>query len=136
MSARIFAIALAVAACSGVAATPSPSTHDITVVITLNGNPDSVAQVGDSCEGTGGYSDMSIGTQFTIKDAAGTLVGFGALTIADYGPRAFECSLQGKATGVPDLPIYSVEVGRRGTVNFQRADLEADGWLARLSLGD
>lgn len=117
---------------------PSPSVHAITVAIELSGGSNSVSRssVSSECHGLGGYADMDIGTQFSIKDAAGTLIGFGALTDSHYGPAPFHCSLQGRAENVPDAPIYSVEVGRRGTINFTRAQLEANGWLAQLTLGN
>jgi len=63
---------------------------------------------------------MAVGAQFTDSH---------------YGPLANHCSLQGRAENVPDQAIYSVEIGRRGTINFTRDQLEANGRLAQLTLG-
>lgn len=117
--------------------TPSPATHAITVAIELRGDERSVDRIGvtTTCRGAGGYSDMDIGTQFSIKDAAGVLIGFGSFTESHYGPLAFHCSLQGTAQNVPDQAVYSFEVGRRGTINYTREQLAANGWLAQLTLG-
>lgn len=85
------------------------------------------------CAGTGGYSDIAAGLQFTIKSATGTILGFGPFSKSTYHPT--ECVLEG-AANVPDAEIYSIEAGRRGSVNFARADLAANNWTAALTLGD
>ncbi len=117
---------------------PSPSTHPISVALDLTGHSDTIKQVGQTgCTGAGGYADIAPGAQFTIKDAGGTLIGFGSFTESHITLASpIHCSLQGTADNVPDAAIYTVEVGRRGAINFTREQLEANGWLAQLTLGN
>lgn len=113
---------------------PAETGRSITVVLELSvGNARSITQTQDGCTGAGGYSDISEGVQFTVKDASDALIGFGAMTDSRY-VDAFHCTFEGHAE-VSDSAIYSVEVGRRGAVLFNRSDLEANGWRVELSLG-
>lgn len=109
-----------------------PATHNIKVTLDLSGD---VVPTDSGCAGDGGYDDIKRGTQFTIKDPSGTLIGFGSLTATQYVDR-LHCKFAGTAQDVPDAAIYSVEIGRRGVVNFTRAELEANAWTAALTLGD
>ncbi|HAM56443.1 MAG TPA: hypothetical protein DCQ64_14020 [Candidatus Rokubacteria bacterium] len=120
--------------------TPSPSpaslTHDIRARLHFQGSRDSVNHVGDNgCEGDGGYDDLRVGLQFDIKNTQGDLVAYGTFTQSEYGTLSFECYLTGTATGVPDQLVYVVEIGRRGAVNFTRADLAGNAWTAELNIG-
>jgi hypothetical protein len=37
---------------------------------------------------------------------------------------------------VSDAEFYSIEVSRRGELNFSKADLESKGWLVQLKIGE
>jgi hypothetical protein len=56
--------------------------------------------------------------------------------VGHVGDPRVSCDFSGTAEDVPDLPVYVLEMGSRGTVNFTRQALAANGWTAELSLGD
>lgn len=98
-----------------------------------------------TCETRGAYSDVGYGTQATIRDAAGVILGFGNLyggvsTMTETGPTGdqipTQCTFSVTVHDVPDEDIYSVEVGQRGQVQFSRLDLVSHDWTAVLSLGN
>jgi hypothetical protein len=75
-----------------------------------------------SCEGTGGYSDMTPGTAVTVADSTGNVVATGALGEGrDLGTG---CDLTFDVPGVPaGLSEYVVTVSHRGSqvYSYQRA---------------
>lgn len=116
-------------------ASPSAVTHRLVVRLTVTGDPDNTQPLGSTrCSGDSGYDDIKEGMQFEIRDGSEALMTFGSLTSSIYGPL-LECHLSGTVT-VPDMAVYIVDLGRRGTVNFRRDDLAANGWQAELSIGD
>lgn len=132
--------------------TPSPTaaTHDITVKLSVTGQPFGSSQTliglsDTTCETRDGYSDVKVGMQAIIHDAANTVIGFatftdvGQSTKTEQGPVSrvpTECTFTTVVQDVPDAPTYGVEVGTRGTVLFSRADLAGNNWTAQLVLGD
>ncbi|MEU0589958.1 hypothetical protein [Streptomyces ardesiacus] len=89
--------------------------------------------VGDTCEGTGGYDDISNGTSVTVYGAKGDVIATGHLgdsEKAGYGSCIFDVS-------VPDVPkgekFYKVEVSHRGTIQLTAE--EAEGGEFASSLG-
>jgi hypothetical protein len=135
---------LALAACGGSSEPKAPTAHTITGTFTLLGqNEDSVSSdyvegefisVDGGCAGTGRYDDIEAGLQVTVSNETGTVIGTGALgqgTEVDAG-----CEFPFTVGNVPVAKFYKVEVGRRGTVNYSYADMEAASWKAELSLGD
>jgi hypothetical protein len=70
---------------------------------------------GATCQGTGGYSDLSPGTAVIVADPTGRVVATGALANGvDLG--AGSCMLPFSVPGVPGgLASYSVTVSHRGT---------------------
>lgn len=142
-----FALALlmlTLAACGGSSEPKAPPTHTITGTFTLLGqNEDAITNeyiegefisVDGGCAGTGGYDDIEAGLQVTVSNESGTVIGTGALgqgTEVDAG-----CEFPFKVENVPVAKFYKVEVGRRGTVSYSHADMEAASWKVELSLGD
>ncbi len=81
-----------------------------------------LAVSGNSCAGDGGYSDMKVGAQITVRDAAGKIVAVGALDRSQKGKNDSHCDLMGTVAAVPDEELLQVEVSHRGNVTYTRAD--------------
>jgi hypothetical protein len=85
--------------------------------LTLIGEP------GNTCEGTGGYSDITTGAAVTVYDASGTVVGVGAL---EQGKRVGaqviqQCRFTFIIPGLPVGKFYKVEVSHRGQATVTAA---------------
>lgn len=115
--------------------TPTPSQTGFSVFVTLDlHETDLSSNVGDACEGTGGYSDISEGTQVNILDASRKLVAFGNL---EAGKRTDPTICEFTATiEVPGTTkaLYGVEVSHRGVINFEPRDYVTT--TVQLSLGE
>lgn len=80
-----------------------------------------------------GYSDIGEGTEVTVYDPAGTIIGTGQLADVHGTDRhgfRDDCAFSFQVT-VPEEPFYSVEVSHRGKVAFQRSEISD----AELTLG-
>lgn len=89
-------------------------------------------QSGGQCEGSGGYSDIRVGTQVRISDATGKILAIGALDWASHHPG--ECVFTFTVRGVPSgEDFYQIEVSHRGLLTYSETEMRDD--LA-LSLGD
>ena len=106
-----------------------------TLQLTLTdfGSP-SFRQSGGSCEGAGGYADISAGVGVSLKDGEGNLLA--ASTLSPGKSSSLRCTFAFTLGNVPEVPFYSIEVGRRGELSYSLADLRAMGWTLQLSLGD
>jgi hypothetical protein len=96
---------------------------------------------GAPCTGAdAGYPDIRPGITVRVRDAAtGALLGTVALEGGTLrkGPlrgRDDDCVFSFSVT-VPERDVYRIEVGQRGSVRFQRSDLERSGWKADLTIG-
>ncbi len=86
-----------------------------------------------------GYPDIRKGTEVTVRDGAGAVLGTAALS----GGTLRRSPLRGKdddcvfsfSLAVAERDAYLVEVGRRGDVKFSKADLERANWKADLTIG-
>jgi hypothetical protein len=88
---------------------------------------------GGSCSGTGGYSDIGLGTQVNISDASGTLVAHGVLGLGETS--GVGCEFPFTVDDVtPGSKFYTVEVAHRGGLTQTEAELR-EGGLA-FTLGD
>ncbi|WP_079189182.1 hypothetical protein [Streptomyces kebangsaanensis] len=88
---------------------------------------------GELCSGTGGYSDIDLGTQVTITDAAGTLVAVGSL---GFGQKTEQgCEFPFTVDDItPGSKFYTVEISHRGGLTKTEDQLR-EGELA-FTLGD
>jgi hypothetical protein len=75
------------------------------------------------------YDDVDAGATVTVKDGAGSIVGVSKLEAVISTTFAFSVT-------VSDAEFYSIEVSRRGELNFSKADLESKGWLVQLKIGE
>ena len=92
-------------------------------------------KVGQDCEGSGGYSDIHVGTQ-VIVTSNGEIVGKGVLlggTARRKGTHV-SCGYELLLLGVPaGRGFYKIEVGHRGGLVFTERELAED---LSLSLGE
>ena len=98
-------------------------------------------KVGQSCEGAGGYSDISAGVGVSVTDRAGDVLGTSILemgTISDTAGDGFEtqvtCTLPFTVEDLPDSDFFNVEVADRGSLGFTKAELEEADWTVQLGL--
>ncbi|AGL19474.1 hypothetical protein [Actinoplanes sp. N902-109] len=86
---------------------------------------------GETCAGTGGFSDIAEDAPVTVTDATGTVVGVGKVIgsrPAGYdGTRNTQCVLLFSVSKVPTgRGFYGVEVSHRGAIRYAEADLAKD----------
>ena len=91
-----------------------------------------------NCYGTGGYSDIRSSMAVTVKDEKGNIIGT-SNTGSGYRPNneysGISCIFDFEVTNIPKSDFYSVEIGRRGQVNYSFSKLEDNDWEVSLILG-
>ncbi len=93
----------------------------------------SITSTGATCQGTGGYSDIQPGAPVTLKDGDGKILGSTSL-LSGTGTTS-SCTFSFSIPDVPEVPFYSMEIGRRGAVTNSLAVMQANGWTFGLTLG-
>jgi len=68
-----------------------------------------------------------------MKDGSGKLLSTGSL--AEGTGTATQCTFAFTLPDVPEVPFYTVEVGRRGSLSYSLSDLKSQGWKLTLTLG-
>ena len=111
------------------------TSHKITGSIKLS-QSDMVQNDLGTCSGTGGYADISDGTEVVVKNEAGTILGKGGLRWDGDDAVVNECVWTFEIPGVADAPFYELEIGRRDAPTYSRAEMEASGWTVDLTIGD
>ncbi|MCU1677670.1 MAG: hypothetical protein JWM93_2428 [Frankiales bacterium] len=110
----------------------APPTHTVFGVMQLVGGKSN--EYASTCEGKGGYSDISQGTSVTVTDGAGKIIGTGHL---DEGTGAGSvCTFGFTVKSVPDTDFYKIEISHRGGLTFSREEMAAQGWIVSASLGE
>jgi hypothetical protein len=123
-------------------AVAAPTSFSINGTIVVEAGDASEAENDGDCVTDGGYTDIRLGAQVTVKDEAGNVIALGKVdagrttklqTLPTFDPdtaltedqaKATECSFGFSATAVPEgKQFYAVEIARRGEVRYQRADL-------------
>jgi hypothetical protein len=92
------------------------------------------------CQALGGYSDVKEGVPVTLKDGEGRLLGTSTLGSGTLGntpdsPDQRACVFGFSFSDIPQVPFYTVEIGRRGEVSYSLADLQARSWTISVKLG-
>lgn len=125
----VLVAALVVVGCSG------PATHTLTGTFTLTADNSSfdVDVTVPTCKGNGGYADFRPGMSVAVKDQSSTIIASG-VTVFDHWESG-HCRLAFSVANVPDVPFYSIEVGRRGALTYSRDDLASKNWAVVLTLG-
>ena len=81
----------------------------------------------------GGYDDIRAGTQVTVTDEGGTLIGTGQLTGGRLSLSA--CRFTYRITDLPEARFYKIEVSHRGGVTHSFSELTSQDWRVASKLG-
>ena len=93
---------------------------------------------GFSCYGTGGYSDISGNMQVTVRDGNGNILAVGH---TEPGKRPVgkysevTCIFSFKIDKVPRSDFYSIQIGRRGELNYSFEEMQKLNWVVHFHLG-
>lgn len=118
----------------------TPQPISLTGTLTLKGGSKAFSGARDSfsssCEGTGGYADITRGAQVVVRDPEGRTIAVGALgpgktqDVTEYKQYnggtvryAWSCVFPFEIPEVPWHDFYSVEVTHRGQVTFTQAQV-------------
>ncbi|MEA5421492.1 hypothetical protein VB712_19900 [Spirulina sp. CCNP1310] len=88
----------------------------------------------DHCYGTGGFGDIRTNMPVTIRDGEGTILATGE-TGSGKKESIVTCIFEFEVSEIPKVDFYSIEVGRRGQLNYSFQELEEKDWTVGLSLG-
>jgi hypothetical protein len=110
----------------------SPSSFTVAGDLTLTGTGIKFGSSTGSCIGQSGYQDIGVGTSIVISDAEGTTVAVGSLasegkstTNPDRLIRPIACTWNFTVRDVPEgSRFYGVSIGKRGTQQYSRGDLD------------
>jgi hypothetical protein len=106
----------------------------ITVIDTDFYLSSSVETNGSSCYTSGGYSDVNSGTNVSVKNGDGKLLGVtdlsSGVTVGSYRCK-FSFELE-----VSKSDFYSFDIGNRDEVSYSKDELESKDWNLELTLGD
>lgn len=101
--------------------------------------PDRLKTEGEECDGNGGYSDLSVGADVTVRGSDGDVVGTGEVVsseaVKQSNASVRQCRFNFVVENLPRSEFYSVEVAHRGEVTYSFEDLEEAGWKASMSIG-
>lgn len=120
------------------AAEPAAAVREIRGGVALSG-PDNVwgrFQPGAECRGDGGYRDIDEGAPVRVIDGAGNVVATARIGAGSIQDRpGFQTCLFVFAVDLPAADFYEFEVAGRAGPTFSRAEMEANGWVVALSIG-
>jgi hypothetical protein len=91
-----------------------------------------------NCYGSGGYDDIQSNMPVTVYDAAGKIIAVGNTgsghqpTDSEYA--SVQCVFEFKVDNIPKSDFYSIEVGRRGKLNYSFNEIQAKKWNVEFSL--
>lgn len=109
--------------------------NDWTFGLQLNANA-------STCRGKNGYSDIKSGASVTVtgiqnrKTSTSTLTGEG-YDLPNVRTKRIVCRFSADLNGIPNDPEgYSVEIAKRGDVNFTLKSLRGSNWTAEVTLGN
>lgn len=113
------------------ALTGSPETFEISGDLTLTGYGLKYGTSSGDCLGDGGYSDIHGGLNVVVTDSKGETVAMGALSNEGKARRdsvspirPTSCTFTFTIADVPEgSKFYGITLGRRGTQQFARDDL-------------
>lgn len=109
------------------------SKHTVVGVLTLHDASEFGQVVDRTCNGAGGYDDLSMGGQVKVTDDTGKIL---ATSVLDRGKTDghFQCVFTFTVV-VPDASFYGFAVGHRAPLDFSSADLKAAGYTVGLKVG-
>jgi hypothetical protein len=84
-------------------------------------------------DGTGGgFDDIRTGTQVTVTDASGKVIGTASLTGGTMD--ATGCHFKFAVPSIPKSDFYKVEVSHRGALTFSYSELRQRNWTVETKL--
>ena len=86
------------------------------------------------CFGTKGFSDINGEMAVIVKDGKGEILAVGKTQKGKDTDTREICAFSFKIENVPLKNFYSIQVGRRGSVVFSKAELEEKKWVAEISI--
>lgn len=90
------------------------------------------------CYGTGGYSDIKGGMAVTVMNEKGEILATGSVENGKRPPGQFSevsCVLEFQLEEIPKSNFYSIEIGRRGKLNYSFEEIQKNNWELELSIG-
>jgi len=92
---------------------------------------------GDSCDATGGYSDLSSGSQVVVKDGSGNVIATGSEASGTIGGSkpTYYCELPITVSGVPDKAFYAIQLGHRNAMTYSKAQMVSQNWAVSIEVG-
>ena len=120
---------------------PIPGTDQFRIAGTFEIRPDADEDADDisflsmplgGCVTLGGYDDIKIGTQITVRDQSGTIIGVGELEPIHTEMNKCEFTF---TIAVPNVTFYTFEMGRRGEITYTKQELEQADWHVDLVIG-
>jgi hypothetical protein len=81
----------------------------------------------------GGYDDIHTGTQVTVTDEAGTLIGTSQLTGGKLSLSG--CRFTYRIIDLPEARFYKIEVSHRGGLTHSFAEMTSQDWRVASKLG-
>jgi hypothetical protein len=88
---------------------------------------------GGTCDGTGGYNDLSSGASVTVTDPAGKVIATGSLG-EGHPLKGLACQFKFTITDVPKEKIYGIQISHRGILNYTQA--QVDDHQVHATIGD
>jgi hypothetical protein len=91
------------------------------------------------CEGSGGYDDISFGTDVRVSNGEGELIGTGSLGLGSEEEGLLEgesvCVFEFEVADLPNEDFYEIEVSHRGGLTYSADEMDEMGWAVDVSLG-
>jgi hypothetical protein len=84
------------------------------------------------CHGVNGYDDINGNIPITIRNAKGEIIATGNTSVGEY--HSTSCDFPYKIR-LHETDFYTVEVGRRGKLNYSYQDFINMDWILIISLG-
>jgi hypothetical protein len=102
----------------------TPATFSAHGYIDVDGSSYRLYTGGRTCQPDDGYDDITPGAQVTVTSPSGEVIAVGRLG-AGRRSAPYTCRFRFTVAGIPDgLPLYSVEVGHRGALTYNEAEMK------------
>lgn len=91
----------------------------------------------NNCYGTGGFNDIRGGMPVTIRDEKSLIIAMGATSEGTHSAGKnsdVQCVFEFKIERVPKTNFYTIEIGRRGQLNYSFEDMSTRNWEVSLRL--
>lgn len=113
---------------------------DISGTLVLTADSDGVTSVGGTCLGAGGYEDIDEGTEVTLTNESGTILGTGMLSTGTPAVSGLNtaCTFTfdfGQISGKAKFYSVNIGSGHRGKITDSAADLMSAGYKFSITLG-